>query len=840
MRSFLMNKSLSVIGLGLLLALPAPALRAADAEMVSLSGHVPAALSRLQSKGPLAVTNLNLAIGLPLRNREALTNLLSQINDPASSQFHKYLTPAQFTEQFGPTEQDYQAVADFARQHGLKVTGTHANRLLLDVSGQSTDIEKAFNIKFKTYSHPTEARDFFAPDTEPSVPAGLKILDISGLNNLARPRPKSVARPIGAVSNAVSQARSSGKPSPNAGTGPFGTYMGNDFRNAYIPGSSLNGSGQVNGLVQFDGYYLSDIQEYESIVGRTNIPLRNVLLDGFNGQPTGNGGEVEVSLDIEMFVSMAPALAQIIVYEGNPYNFIPNDVLNRIANDDLATQISCSWGWSGGPSPATDQIFQQMALQGQSFFDAAGDSCAYPFGSVDDPFLDGTPADSPYVTSVGGTTLTMTVGGTSRISETVWNWGIEYGLDGIGSSGGYSSYYPLPYWQTNVSMTANQGSTTNRNFPDVALTADNVLVIADGGIEYDEGGTSCAAPLWAAFTALINQQAASNGHAPMGFINPALYAISRSASYATAFNDITTGNNTWSGSPNLYYAVTNYDLCTGLGTPNGTNLINTLLASQAPVSVFQLSPPLGPYPAAMSALNGSTPNGEWSFFIQDNGNTSGAITNGWSINLVLGSPVGAAADLGLALTASAATVVPGSNVTYYLTVTNFGGLSTATNVLVQNTLPTDVSLLSSNASTGSILRSGNVVSWSMGNLVTNAGGTLALTVQTANTVETITDSAIATSDTFDPNSADGSATVQVIVANPTVLQLSANYTSSSGAFALNVSGSTSSVVILASTNLASTNLNSWMPVYTNTAPFTFTDPNKTNYPYRFYRAVTGN
>jgi subtilase family serine protease len=244
--------------------------------------------------------------------------------------------------------------------------------------------------------------------------------------------------------------------------------MGDDFRNAYIPGAPLKGAGQVNALVQFDGYLLSDIQEYEAMTGRTNILLQNILLDGFNGQPTGNGGEVEVSLDIEMLVSMAPALAKILVYEGNPYSGSPNDVLNQIATDDVAHQISCSWTW-GYPTGTTEAILQQMALQGQSFYQASGDSDSYPVGSVVE-----TPSDSPYVTSVGGTTLTMTPGGGAKVSETVWNWDAE-GDDGVGSSGGISISYAIPSWQTNVNMSACQGSTTYRNFPDVALTADNVL-----------------------------------------------------------------------------------------------------------------------------------------------------------------------------------------------------------------------------------------------------------------------------------------------------------------------------------------------------------------------------
>jgi hypothetical protein len=187
-------------------------------------------------------------------------------------------------------------------------------------------------------------------------------------------------------------------------------------------------------------------------------------------------------------------------------------------------------------------------------------------------------------------------------------------------------------------MTLNQGSTTNRNFPDVALTADNVYVVADGGVGYNGvGGTSCAAPLWAGFTALVNQQATNNGLAAVGFINPAIYAIAKGANYSACFHDITTGNNTWSGSPTLFYAVSGYDLCTGLGTPN-TNLISAL-AGTGGSTFTHISPPPPPYGTALSALNGGNPNGTWELFVQDDViEDSGTNYNGWILTLTTARP----------------------------------------------------------------------------------------------------------------------------------------------------------------------------------------------------------
>lgn len=829
-----MNKSLLGLGLGLMLALPTPVLRAQSGGGVQLSGHVLAVVKNLPGRGHLAATNLDLAIGLPLRNKAALTNLLEQINDPASANYHKYLTPAQFTEQFGPTEQDYQAVVNFAQQHGLQVTATHGNRMLVDVRGVSTDIEKAFQVNFQTYQHPSEARQFFATTVEPTVPIGLPVLDISGLNNFSRPKPHLLLKPINTGTNAP--AKGSTTALPQSGTGIGGTYLGNDFRNAYVPQAPQTGAGQTVALVEFDGYFASDIQQYEQLAGRSAIPLQNVLIDGFNGQPYSIGGNGEVSLDIEMLIAMAPGLSGITVYEGSPYSSSPNDVINRIATDDSASQISSSWGWIGGPSPTADQIYQEFIVQGQSYYQAAGDSDAYPNGSVDNVNGFGQPSDSPYVTSVGGTTLTMTPNGGARVSETVWNWDVEYGTneDGVGSSGGFSSYYPIPSWQTNVNMTINQGSTSFRNFPDVALTADNIFIVYAGGAESSAAGTSAAAPLWAAFTALVNQQESAYNHNPIGFINPALYAIANSINYNTCFNDITTGSNTWSSSPSQYVAVPNYDLCTGLGTPNGINMINALVGSAG--YVFKASAPPAPYGVALSALSGGTPNGAWNLFVQDTSvPNTGIISNGWSVAITLGYPLGGSADLGLTLSSSATTVAPTNLVTFYLAVTNYGGLSPATNVVVQNTL-TAGTLVSSTPSIGTVQGNGQQLSWSIGTLSNYAGATLALKMLMPSTSQIVYDQAQAQSQTPNPNPDDSSASVSVTVGATSPPILSPTYNAGTGLFIFNVTGTTGSVEIEFTTNLA--NSASWTPVETNTVPFSFTNANTKSYHQIFYRAIT--
>ena len=545
-----------------------------------LGKHIPAAAAHLQPTEALPETNdLKLAIGLPLRNRDALTNLLAELYNPAHPNYRHYLTPEEFTARFGPTKAQYETAERFARANGLSVIGTHVNRLILDVHGKVGDIQRAFHTTLRSYPHPTEGRSFYAPDIEPSVESDIPILDVSGLNNYSRPHPKSLGK--------VPDPNGGGH-TPKSGSGPNGNYLGADFRNAYAPGVTLTGTGQVVGLLEFDGYYPNDITSYESLAGLPNVPLTNVLLDGYDGTPTTGyySANDEVALDIEVTIAMAPGLSKVLVYEAGPYGYA-NDIISRMACDNEAAQLSCSWDFGSDANATTDQIFLQMAAQGQSFFNASGDSGAYT-GSVP------SPDDNPYITLVGGTTL-ITTSGHAWVSETTWNAG-----GGLSSSGGFSSIYPLPDWQTGISMTSNQGSTTKRNIPDVSMVADDISVVADNGQQYPIYGTSAGSPLWAAFTALINQQAAANGYPAVGFLNPAVYSLAKGTNFPVYFHDITTGNNTNRTSSRRFLAAAGYDLCTGWGTPTGAALLKALALPDTlgvlPITGFSASgPPGGPF-----------------------------------------------------------------------------------------------------------------------------------------------------------------------------------------------------------------------------------------------------
>jgi subtilase family serine protease len=184
----------------------------------------------------------------------------------------------------------------------------------------------------------------------------------------------------------------------------------------------------------------------------------------------------------------------------------------------------------------------------------------------------------------------MSGAGAAYASETVWNWNYDSNAGAyVGSSGGVSSHYSIPSWQTNANAAAKGGSASFRNIPDVALTADQVYVAYGDGRVSEFGGTSCATPLWAAFISLANQQAAATGRPVVGFINPAIYGLASGPSYATCFHDVVTGSNTWSSSPSSFYAASGYDLCTGLGTPAGQSLINALVGVPDALGVSPLA-----------------------------------------------------------------------------------------------------------------------------------------------------------------------------------------------------------------------------------------------------------
>jgi hypothetical protein len=521
-------------------------------------------------------SRLRLAISLPLRNSPGLEDLLREIYDPLSPQYHHYLTVEQFTEMFGPTAEDYQALVRFAQSHGLALEKSYPNRLVLDVSGKTSDIEKAFYVSINDYQRP-DGTLFFAPDREPSLDLETPVVYVSGLDNEIPSHPRFRPGP----KEAWADGKTSSVPHLGGGSGTGGTFIGSDYRNAYAPGVALTGSGQSVGLFEGTVYWPADITDYESQCSPVlNVPVSNVYCDStFSAASTPDCAlEPEVALDIELAMSMAPGLTQVVVFMGG-FNI---DILNSMAaSTPLCMQLSNSWGWQPTTAEriAENADLAEFAAQGQSYFLASGD------GNSNPPYAGDFTSDPPYgqageanddemdQTLVGATDLTMTGGGAAWSSEVC----VSVTKDGWGSTGGILAGTivgdTIPSYQTGISMVANFGSTIYRNVPDISAAGNDCYIVDCNGTDDIEGGSSCAAPLWASFIALANQQAVANGKPTIGFANMPLYTIGKGANYTADFHDITSGNN---GTATQFPAVTGYDLATGWGSPNGQSLINDL------------------------------------------------------------------------------------------------------------------------------------------------------------------------------------------------------------------------------------------------------------------------
>ena len=619
---------------------------------------------------------LNLSIVLPLRNPDQLKNLLSRIYDPSSPDYRHFLSVAEFTEQFGPTEHDYQSVVAFAKANGFEVTGHPANRLVVPFSGTVEDVQRAFNVGMVVYQHPTENRTFFSPDRNPSLALNVPIAHIAGLNNYSIPQSMAIKRSAerSLVSTLVQ------------GSGPEGSYLSSDMRAAYYGAINLTGSGQTVGLMQFDGYNISDvIASFDGAASATTsgnsyvltytptaggpaftIPIENVLLDGATGSPgqfIPPADDAEQVLDIVQAVGMAPGLSQVRVYIGNS----DADILNEMASDTvtLAKQISISWGWYPDDPSTDDVFFEEFAAQGQSVFVASGDDGAY---SPSFPYY--YPAEDAWVTAVGGTSLTTNGAGGALTSEIAWDQ----------SGGGISpDQIPIPNWQVGVANSSNGGSSTLRNVPDVAMEADfDNYDCSIGSCSPGWAGTSFAAPRWAGFLALVNQQAAAAGDSAVGFVNPWLYATGVSPEYGSDFHDVAAGKNNYEAGYG-FYAVPGYDLVTGWGSPAGQNLIDGLAPTNATVG-FQLST------SASSLILNPGSFGKTTIAVIEQGGFTGSVN--LSVTSTLPSGVTATFDTNpttgtsvLRLTAS----ITAGNGSYIVTITGTSGAQSATTFVTVNT-----------------------------------------------------------------------------------------------------------------------------------------------------------
>lgn len=463
-----------------------------------------------------------ISIVLPTRNKEELKTFLKELKDPKSPNYRKYLSVEQFTERFGPTQEDYQQVVDFAKANKMKIKKEHVNRLVLDIEGDIKDVEKMFNVELNEYSHPKEKRNFVHPDKEPTLDLPVNIWRVAGLDNYSIPVPAFVEKGKKGIKDFLPTTYSTKKPAEDTfepaadctgtctGTGPTGWYIGSDMRKVYYPENILTGKGQSVAIVSFTAYDPADVTLYFNTIGETfNIPLVNVSIDGASvtcTNPDCTSAEVEPILDIIYAASMAPKLDSIRMYtaggrswEGWEGITFVNDtaLFNQIATDNISKQISISWAWFLPDYSGNDPIFEQMEAQGQVIFAASGDwGTWYPDSAmtVSTPAINTTGANLliVHLSTYNGSSVDPAIPSATGITDSkgnTWNYLGAYGE----TLNGYSRfYYSIPTSvgsEHTVSFTSNVMMFTSMSFSAFSTTlSGGPDVNSDQG--YSSPGTS--------------------------------------------------------------------------------------------------------------------------------------------------------------------------------------------------------------------------------------------------------------------------------------------------------------------------------------------------------------
>lgn len=550
-------------------------------------------------------------------NQAALSAYLTSLSDTASPNYHHYLSPTQFAKDFGATSSSIDRVRSYLASFGLTATSLSKGHILLHVTGSTADIARAFAtpVEVVRTSSGSLSAQFSRKATLPYslAPDVMNITGLSTTSPIATPsgvvHSSLRTSPRVAVAGSCPSAGSGSGNTPNALSGYTVQQQAQLYglNTAYASGDT--GVGQTIAIYELGQYDQSDLNTYFSCYGLSpSISTVNV-----DGGPTYGYSE-EATMDIEQASALAPG-ANIIVYQAPNNGSGPLDTYTQIADANVASVVSTSWGLCetdpNGDVQAEQAIFEQMAAQNQTVIASAGDNGSSDCVGNTDGYAPTSlavddPASQPYVTGVGG----LTVSSLSPLSQSVWNTGANGGAGG----GGVSTVWPRPSWQSAPGITP---SDTMRMVPDLSLMGDPNT----GFIEYftgtfngvcagtctrgwgSIGGTSIGSPQLSAIVAVAAQVC---GVTRLGFINPTLYAM---ASAGVGFVDVTTGNNNVYNVAG-YDAGTGYDMASGLGSPNGSAFINGLCqpkfdAAKSSFSASSLNPPVNAGATITAVLKGT-------------------------------------------------------------------------------------------------------------------------------------------------------------------------------------------------------------------------------------------
>jgi kumamolisin len=521
--------------------------------------------------GPTADNEqLQFTVSLRLPGATEMEAYLAGLATPGSATYRKFLAPAEFGSRFGLSDAQIAPIVGWLETGGLAVE-LLPQRTSLAVSGSAAQVRSVLGVKLVDRLNAAGQR-FHVPLGDAQVPGAIAgdVAAVLGLNT------EPVIHP-------------SGRPidmRKGTGSGLVPDVVSRAYEIEPLHNAGLHGEGMTIAIISFDTFTPSDVDLFDQRFNNAGAPpVEIVRLPGAVDE-IGDGA-VEVALDIQVIRGIAPK-AQILTYEGpnSDDGFVPT--VSRIVADGRAKIVSISWGlcenWSSVEAMRAEQReFAAAFAAGISIFTSAGDDAAYDCRRVhvsDDPFERDIspgvdwPSAGPNVISVGGTFLSIRQDGT-YLEEAGW----EDPLDGAGGGGGLSRYTNRPSWQVGVGVD-NAASNGKRQVPDVAGPADPdsgfqvTYTDPEQGLTTGEvGGTSAAAPFFAASMLLVQQLAQQEGVASLGPLGPVLYQVAAAQPAGAVFHDIVRGGNL------LYSAGPGWDYSTGLGTPRVAPLARAIVDS---------------------------------------------------------------------------------------------------------------------------------------------------------------------------------------------------------------------------------------------------------------------
>lgn len=512
------------------------------------------ATGNVVSAAPMSATApVHVALVLKLNDEAGLSHFLQEARTPGSARFGAVLTSAQIAAQYAPTAEQVATVKTYLGSKGFTNIKVADNKMIVEADAPAGVISGVFQTSLVpvAMADGTSSHINTAPETVPDAISGV-VQGVLGLDTATRVHPNFVR-----ASNAAAAPTANASPTTSAVT--VG-HNPTEFPGIYSVGSAPTAANTTIGIIA-EGDVTQPVIDLAMFESNNQLPAVPVSVIKAGTPSADTSANMEWSLDSQTIVGMSGRVKQLNFYVASSFSWSDMAVaINRAVSDNTARVINMSIGgcenWA--PTASIDTLFQLAAAQGQTFSVSSGDSGSVAYGCT------GTsvqyPASSPYVVSVGGTSL-YTNGNGSYAGETAWS----------GSGGGSSGFEPIPSWQSKVSALKGRSF---RGLPDLAFDADpdSGAQIIVGGQLVTVGGTSLSAPLFSATWArMLSGSCATH----LGFAAPTLY--SAQATTPSTFRDITNGSN------GAYSAGVGWDFVTGWGTPNVSVLYSAICVPTAPI-----------------------------------------------------------------------------------------------------------------------------------------------------------------------------------------------------------------------------------------------------------------